>query len=402
MKVLQVNTVYPNGSTGRIVAELAEYTARQQNARAMIAFGIGEEIHKQNLDAIRIGNPVERKLHAVIRKWFDAEGYASRRATRQLIHICWNTKPDIVHLHNLHGCYLNLKLWFTFLQKAGTPVIWTLHDCWPLTGHCAHFSYCGCELWKTQCYNCPQQLSYPVCTGLDGSKRNYRLKKKLFTSLQNVILAMPCRWMEEIVQKSFMKDFPTRVIYNGVDLQKFRRLPSDIKTQHGINAEHLLLAVASDWTERKGFTILHQLSDQLDDGYQIVILGLSPEQKQALPGKILGLGKTASTEELCAWYSAADCFVNPTLEDTMPLVNLEAFACGTPVAVFDTGGCAEAVTDACGKVVKQGDVQGLTDAIRQICESGHDYTPACISQAGRFAMRNMAEAYFQLYQEVAG
>ena len=402
MNVMQVNTVYPNGSTGRIAAEIAEYTARQRNAGSVVAFGIGEETHKQGLLAVRIGSPLERKTHAVIRKLFDGEGYASRRATKQLIRLCRSKQIDVVHLHNLHGCYLNLSLWFRYLQKAKLPVIWTLHDCWPLTGHCAHFIDCGCTLWKTQCHHCPQQKSYPVCIGFDGSKRNYEHKKKLFASPRNLTIVAPCRWMQDIVQDSFLKDVPTRVIYNGVDQQTFRRLPSDIKAQHGIAGKHLLLAVASDWTERKGLAILYQLSEVLSKSYQIAIIGLSPEQKQALPEAVMGLETVSSAETLCAWYSAADCFINPTLEDTMPLVNLEALACGTPVVVFDTGGCPEAVTDTCGMVVKRGEVCSFAKAVRHICESGIDYSDACMARAKHFSMQNTVEAYYQLYQEVIG
>ena len=343
MKVLQVNTVYPNGSTGRIAAEIAGYTARQNGASAVVAFGIGDSSEKPNLRAVRIGSPWDRKVHAVLRKLFDAEGYASRRATKQLIRLCQEQQVDVVHLHNIHGCYLNLKLWFRYLQKANLPVIWTLHDCWPMTGHCAHFDYSRCNRWKTQCEKCPEQKSYPVCIGFDGSGRNYRMKKILFTSLQNLQIVAPCRWMKNIAADSYLNGYPIRVIYNGVDMQKFKPTASDIRDRYGLENKRLLLAIASDWTERKGLSILCRLPEILDESYQVAIVGLTPEQKKALPGEIIGVEALSSAEALSAWYSAADCFVNPTLEDTMPLVNLEALACGTPIVVFNTGGCPEAV-----------------------------------------------------------
>ncbi len=402
MKVLQVNTVYPNGSTGRIAAEIAEYTARQEGASAVVAFGIGEAAEKPNLYAVRIGSPCERKLHAVLRKLFDAEGYASRRATKQLIRLCREQQVDVVHLHNLHGCYLNLKRWFRYLQKANLPVIWTLHDCWPMTGHCAHFDYSGCERWKTQCNKCPEQKSYPVCIGFDGSRRNYRMKKRLFTGLQNLRIVTPCHWMKDIVAESYLGGFPIHVIYNGVDMQNFKPTASDIRTRYGLENKRLLLAVASDWTERKGLTILCRLPEMLDESYRVAIVGLTPEQKKALPTAIIGVEAVSSAETLSAWYSAADCFVNPTLEDTMPLVNLEALACGTPIVVFNTGGCPEAVAPGCGAVVEKGNVVGLVNAIRQICESNSDASPACLRQAGRFSAQNTVEANYQLYQEAAG
>ena len=400
MNVLQVNTVYPNGSTGRIVAEIAEYTAQQPDNHAMIALGIGAEERNGNLSAVRIGKPWERKLHGAIRKLFDAEGYGSHLATARLIRFCEENRPDVIHMHNLHGCYLNLTRWFRYLERRSIPVIWTLHDCWPLTGHCAHFAYVRCDRWKTLCMRCPQKGAYPACIGIGGSRRNYRLKRKLFTALGNLTIVTPCRWLEDIVQNSFLRDTPVRVIYNGVDTRRFRPVKSGLRAQYGLENRKVLLAVASVWTDRKGLRELIQLSQALDDSYRVVIIGLTKEQFKMLPENILGLEQIPSPDLLCQWYTAADCFVNPTLEDTMPLVNLEAMACGAPVAVFDTGGCPEVITDACGLVVARGDIRGLTNAVKRICKSGNEYEDACIEQAKRFSMERTVRAYHDLYREV--
>ncbi|MFH1512874.1 MAG: glycosyltransferase [Bacillota bacterium] len=401
MNVLQVNTVYPFGSTGRITAEIAAYTAAQADDHAYVAFGIGEPARQERLTAVRIGNPLERKFHGAIRMLLDAEGYGSYFATGQLIKLCKGNNVDVVHLHNLHGCYLNLKRWFRYLQKSGVPVVWTLHDCWPLTGHCAHFDDCGCEKWQTLCFECPQQKSYPECVGIDGSKRNYRLKKKLFRSLDRLTIVLPCRWMRGIAENSFLKEIQIRVIYNGVDTRQFKPIASDLRAKYGLEKQKIVLAVASIWNDQKGLKTLRQLSQMLNGDYRIVILGLTKEQIGALPQSIIGLERTAEPMLLRAWYGAADCFVNPTFEDTMPLVNLEALACGTPVVTFNTGGCPEAVTEACGLVVEKGDLQGLADAVMQICDSGVDYSQACIEQAKRFDAENTVRAYDALYREVA-
>ena len=400
MNVLQINTVYPNGSTGRIVAEIAEYTARQPADRALVAFGIGAEERDGTLSAIRIGKPWERKLHGAIRKLFDAEGYGSYFATGKLIQFCDDNRPDVIHMHNLHGCYLNLSRWFRYLTRKNIPVIWTLHDCWPLTGHCAHFSYVGCQKWKTLCSHCPQKGAYPACIGIDGSSRNYRLKRKLFTALGNLTIVTPCRWLEDIVEESYLQNTPVRVIYNGVNTKRFKPVESSLRVQYRLEDRNVLLAVASVWSDRKGLRELIQLSQVLDDSYRIVIIGLTKEQLKTLPDNMLGLEQTQSPDLLCQWYTAANCFVNPTLEDTMPLVNLEAMACGTPVAVFDTGGCPEVITDACGLVVAKGDIQGLANAVKQICHSSENYTKACTEQAKRFSIESTVHAYHDLYQEV--
>ena len=402
MNVLQLNTVYPNGSTGRIAAEIAVFTVTQPNACVTATFGIGNTENNSIISAVRIGNSLERKLHAVVRKLFDAEGYGSWFATGQLIRLCKQNNINLIHMHNLHGCYINLKRWFRFLKQSSIPVIWTLHDCWSMTGHCAYFSDAACEKWKTQCKRCPEKYSYPECIGIDGSRRNYSVKKKLFTGLDNLTIVTPCRWLEGIVKQSYFHKVSTRVIYNGVDTARFYPRKSDLRRQYGWEGKRLLVSVASDWDRRKGLDALVILDSMLDDTFQIVIIGLTSEQISRLPQRILGLERTASQEELAAWYTAADCLVNPTLDDTMPLVNLEALACGTPIVVYKTGGCPEAVAASCGAVVEKGDVIGLAHAVKQICDSELDYTDACIRQAKRFEKQVMVQAYFDLYREVAG
>ena len=215
---------------------------------------------RENGSTLMLGRSWERKYHGAIRKLFDAEGYGSRMATERLIRFCQENRIDVIHMHNLHGCYLNLKRWFAYLREADLPVIWTLHDCWAVTGHCAHFTYVGCEKWKTECTACPQLRSYPECIGLDGSRRNFRLKRRLFTAVPKLTLVTPCRWLEGIVQESFLAKIPTRVIYNGVDTKRFRPTVSGIRQEYGLQNQKLLLAVASVWTDRKGLNVLTELS----------------------------------------------------------------------------------------------------------------------------------------------
>ena len=146
--------------------------------------------------------------------------------------------------------------------------------------------------------------------------------------------------------------------------------------------------------------MLPELADKLGESCQLVVIGVTPEQRKALPTSIIGIQKTANVRELAAWYTAADCLANPTLEDNMPMVNLEAFACGTPVVAFDTGGCAEAIPDTCGAVTPKGDLVAMTDAIHHIAPKKAAFSQACFSQAEQFDAEASAKAYWELYQEV--
>jgi len=399
MRVFQLNTFCGVKSTGRIALEIAKLV-KDDGGECLIGYGVPELSSDAEAYAHRIGNPLERKMHGAIRKLLDGEGYGSWFGTRSLIRKLRKFQPELIHIHNLHGCYLHLPTLFHYLEKAQIPVVWTLHDCWPFTGHCAYFDFCGCERWKTGCFECPQQKSYPVCLGLDGSSRNYRDKKKWFTKLKNLTFVAPCEWMLKPLKASFMGKYPARVILNGVNLEVFKPTYSTLCEDYHLDSCKICLAVAAEWDARKGLVYLKQAAEKLGDGYRFVVVGLDEEQIQQLPANMLGLNKTANVTELAAWYTVADCLVNPTLEDNMPMVNLEALACGTPVAVFETGGCPEAVDESCGIVVPQGNVEALCDAVVKLTESKSQMRESCIKRAALFDCKKTFQQYLALYKEI--
>lgn len=398
MRVFQLNTFCGVKSTGRIACEIAKLV-QDDGGECRIGYGVPGISADAEPFAYQIGHPLERKVHGAMRKLLDAEGYGSYFATRRLIREMRAFHPDIVHLHNLHGCYLHLATLFDFLRQSGVPVVWTLHDCWPFTGHCAYFDYCGCERWQSGCHHCPQKKSYPVCLGLDGSDRNYRMKKKWFANLPLTFVA-PCEWMKGPLSASFLAKAPVRVIPNGVNLQVFHPTQSDLRERYHLENAKICLSVASEWDARKGLTFLYEASQRMGEGYRFVVIGLSQEQLAQLPKEMLGLTHTADARELTAWYTLADCFVNPTLEDNMPMVNLEALACGTPVATFATGGCPEAVDPSCGMAIPPKDVDAFCAAIRILASEKNQRTLSCLERAQHFDASRTFRSYLALYKEL--
>ena len=401
MKIFQLNTFCGIKSTGRIATDIALLLERQGH-KCRIGYGAGHVPKELERFGFRIGFPLERKIHSAIRKLFDGEGYGSHLGTLALIRELKRFQPDVIHLHNIHGCYLNFRLLFRYIKKSEIPVVWTLHDCWPMTGHCAYFEYANCFRWQASCGQCVQQHQYPICIGLDGSRRNLRHKKKLFSGLKKLRWVTPCNWLQSYVDHSWLRMYPSQVIYNGIDLSVFSPKNGEIlKEKYQITAAHILLAVAADWDERKGLRFLLEAAEKWDTEYQLVVLGLSNEQILALPHGILGIAATSDVGELAAWYSLADCLVNPTMEDNMPMVNLEALACGTPVVVFQTGGCPEAVDETCGMVVPQGDSDALAKAVLQIASRKPELVTACLNRAKIFDNQTCYAKYLELYKEFA-
>lgn len=362
MKVLMINVVCGIRSTGRICTDLA-VALEEQGHEVKIAYGREDVPEKFQKYAVRIGSDLDVKLHGIKARLFDEAGFGSKKATEKFIDWVKEYDPDIIHLHNIHGYYLNIEILFKYLKTCGKKIIWTLHDCWSFTGHCVYFDYVACDKWKRGCYSCPQKKEYPARIGPDMSRKNYIKKRQLFTSISNMTLVTPSQWLSDFLHDSFMKEYDIRVIHNGIDTEVFRPMEGKVKEQYFCTDKKIILGVAAVWDKRKGLSSFIELSKKLDDTYRIILVGLTKEQIKDLPSNMIGIERTNSVKELVELYSAAAIFVNPTLEDNYPTTNIEAIACGTPVVTYDTGGSPESAK-MYGTSVAQKDVQALVRAIK--------------------------------------
>ncbi len=397
MRVLQINTVFGTGSTGRIAKDI--HTALvERGHESFIIYGRGNPNDSKNIE--KIGNKLDFYTHAVITRLFDLHGFGSARITKSILKKTAEINPDVIHLHNIHGYYLNIDALFTFLKNYKKPIVWTLHDCWSFTGHCANFDYVECEKWQTHCQNCPEKRSYPKSVCFDNSYRNYEKKRALFSNIDNLTLVTPSIWLSGLIKRSFLRDYPLRVINNGIDLEVFKPRESDFREKNQLKNQFVILGVASVWNRRKGLDTFIKLSERLSKGEKIVLVGLTKKQKKTLPMTILGIERTHKAEELAEIYSTADVFLNPTLEDNFPTTNLEAIACGTPVITYNAGGSPESVDENSGYVVKKGDIDAVIGAISSIRKSSkEDYSIKCRNKA--MEMYNLKEQ-FDVYLSTYG
>lgn len=381
MKVLLINSVCGIRSTGRICTDLAE-VLEQHGHECKIAYGRETVPEKYKKYAVRIGADMDVKIHALQSRIFDNTGFGSRKATEKFIEWVKEYNPDVIHLHNIHGYYINIEVLFNYLAEANKPVVWTLHDCWSFTGHCAHYSYVKCDKWKNGCNNCPQKKEYPSSFIFDSSKKNWERKKALFTSVKKMTLVTPSQWLANQVEQSFLNKCPVKVIPNGIDLNVFKPTPSDFRKKNNLENRRLILGVASAWGPRKGLNDFVELSKELDDSYKIILVGLTEKQKKDMTKNILGITRTNNVSELAEIYTAADVLFNPTYEDTYPTVNLEAQACGTPVVTYRTGGSVESVPEE--HIIEQGKYCDLLS-----------YFPSQIKKA--LGKQNSVMIYLNLY-----
>lgn len=400
MKVLQINSVCGIGSTGRIATDLHKILI-EQGHESHIAFG--RDVPKNCEAAIRIGTKFDNYNHVTLTRLFDIHGFGSVKATKDFIRKVEALNPDIIHLHNIHGYYINIKKLFDYLKRSNKPVVWTLHDCWSFTGHCTYFSYAQCDKWIDGCYNCPQKKSYPSSTLIDNSKRNYYMKKELFTSIESLTIVTPSKWLAGLVGRSFLAMYPVRVIHNGIDTDVFKPVDSgSVRIKYRLADRITILGVANKWDRRKGLSHFIELSKMIDDDCVIVLVGLDNKQIAQLPPKIIGIKKTSNISELAQIYSAADVFVNPSSEETFGLVTAEALACGTPAIVFDSTPGVEIVADGCGYVAETGNIGDVRQLIEQVKSKGKDYYSTNCQNRIRYNFDNDARHsdYLELFKTI--
>lgn len=399
--VLQINVVSNWGSTGRIAEEIGQ-TIIANGGTSYIAYSRGTNCSTSNL--IHIGNKFDVYWHGLETRFLDRHGLASKVATINLIEQIKRIKPDIVHLHNLHGYYLNYPLFFNYLAKSQVPLVWTLHDCWSFTGHCAYFTFAKCEKWKSLCSSCPQLDKYPSSWFKDRSQQNFINKKDSFSFMKNMTLVPVSYWLSGLLEDSFLGRYPKKVIHNGINIATFniQTISIEMRKELGVGDKFIVLGVANIWEDRKGLNDFLKLRDFLSDDYLIILIGVTLKQIANLPKGIVGITRTNSIKDLVNYYSLADVYVNPTWEDNFPTTNLEALACGTPVITYNTGGSVEAIDSNTGFIVDQGDIGELVSVIKLIKEKGKIlYSQACRNRAVTFFDKNHCyEEYVKLYNKI--
>lgn len=401
-KLLQINSVSNFGSTGKIVEDIGKLV-QTHGWESWIACGRGNA--SKTSHNIQIGKKTNIILHGIQSRLFDRHGLGSSNPTTRLLTDINTIYPDIIHLHNIHGYYLNYRILFNFLHDWKRPVVWTLHDCWPFTGHCAYYSSINCNKWQEQCHNCKLRREYPASLFIDHSSINYTLKKHLFNSIENLTLVCVSDWLSKETKKSFLNSHRTVTIKNGINQDIFcpQKISFHTFTKYNIDLnKRIIIGVANKWDERKGLTDFINLSKIIGDKYQIVLVGLSNKQINNLPKGIIGIQRTENINDLVNLYSIASVYVNCSIGETLGLTTLEAQACGTPAIVYDSTACPETVSEKTGIIVRPHDIHAIKTAIEVILESTTSYTTEnCVEFIShKFNYTTQLSQYMALYESL--
>lgn len=363
MKILQINTTVNTGSTGRIVEQIARHCL-QRGHEVHIAYGRRAQTSEAQL--FRVGAKWDQALHLVATRLFDTHGFHSKQATIQLVRYIKAYKPDIIQLHNLHGYYLHVGVLFDVLAQSRVPVVWTLHDCWPFTGHCCYYVRAECKKWESECGSCPLSHLYPASLLSDSSRANFQWKREVFNRRNALTLVSVSRWLQAEVERSFLSSHSLKTIYNGIDLSVFHpREKLQAKRKLGLEAKPVVLGVANRWSEGKGASVLQDVASQFSGRVQVVLIGRGLK-RIATEGIVSIVEHTDNVEQLADYYRAADVFVSPSIAETFGMVVAEALACGTPCVVRKGTALEELVDSSVGTSVDGDDPVHYVRAIEEI------------------------------------
>lgn len=402
MRIVEINSVN-FGSTGSIMHQIAfKALNRGDSIVCCIPNTKANKAHVKSIDKL-FGNFILRNISRRIAYWTGLHNLLFINSTISLLLFINKYKPHVVHLHNLHENYLNIPILFRYLSKKKIIVVWTLHDSWSYTGHCAYYCIANCERWKTHCQKCPIHGDYPSCS-VDDSYKMYETKKRWFNSLSNLTLVPVSNWLENELKNSFLSKQKLYVIKNGVDLNMFKPYYNNkILMKYGLYGKKYVVGVASFWSKRKGLYDYYNLSPLLEGRVQIALVGLNNDQiKEAKDFNILGIPSTDNVLELAAIYSSAEVVLNLSKEETFGLTTIEGMGCGRPSVVYDCTASPELIGDSkAGIIVEPGNLQQIAKAIFDLMgRPREEVVRICRNRARQlFDKHEMLNKYIELYDE---
>ncbi|MEJ2602764.1 MAG: glycosyltransferase [Gammaproteobacteria bacterium] len=393
--MMHLNTVASGGSIPSVIRLLVENAAGHGFAPEII-FGRGPAAPA--LPCERVGSLPGQALDLALSRLFDAAGRASWGAARTALKAVQRRSPALVHIHNIHGYWMNHRMLLEGLSAAGIPAVWTLHDYWPMTGHCAYFEPVGCDKWRTGCGGCPQIREYPK-SFIDRSATNFEHKRAVYEQLRNVRLITVSDHSTALVGESMLGRLPATRIYNSVATSVFRPTEPAVR----FDGKTVVGCVARRWDTRKGLADVLELRRRLDDSYLILIVGLDQDRIRGLPEGMTGFPATDTPAELARLYCSMDVFFNPSHAETFGMTTVEAMACGVPTVVYDVSANAEIQPDFLAHcLVPEGDIPAAAAAIetlgREARQSLADALVGFVER--RFSPETFVSEHYRVYREM--
>lgn len=384
-KIAVINT-YNRMSTGNVAKSISDGVSDKYQSKLFY----GRCYDRFDNDSRYIGGSrLYNFINNIFVKITGKTGGFHKRSTKRLIKEIEKFKPNIIHLHNIHGNFLNYRMLFEYLKDK--KVVVTAHDCFWLTGRCAHFLDYGieCNGWKSGCIKCPHKNLYMGTLLFDHAEKEFKLKQAFVHNAKSLVFVVLSSWQEQLYKR-----FNTRLIPNGFDYD----FETDSKQKiSNINLPIRIVGVSQNWTLSKGINEFNKLANDLDpNSYQITLIGR--KAKGTKINKNINFVGPLNNKDTLKTIRDCDLFVNPTYADTFPTVLIESLSVGTPVVSYDVGGCKD-IVGKCGYLVSKGSYNELKQSIESFKRDDFN-SNELIEWAKQFSRHKMINEYLKLYNEV--
>lgn len=399
MKILLLDVCSHTGSTGKIVYGAYDYYRSKGHEVKVCYSGAREGSPLDNKDFIGLNNIYESYYSAFMTRLIGYEGLFNRKATKKLIKVVEEFKPDYIQISSLHAYFLNHYKFLEYLKKKQMRTVYLMVDQFPYLGKCCFAS--GCVKFKTQCEKCPQVKTYPKSMLFDWSKEIFDRKKRIYDGYRN-LLFVGTKWcIEQGKQSALFKNVSTLVMDYPLDIETFQpRDTKALRVKLGIPENNkIAVIVARASFPAKGGRFFIDLARKLQDYKEIsfVYVGYDVDNWD-IPDNVKTIGFVSSQFELSEYLSLGDVLINTSLADLTPLACLEGLGCGTPIAGFAEAGVPDSASPEFGTFVKTYDIDALAEAVLKTPRK----TPERIKEVrnyavARFGSANIYERYLEVY-----
>lgn len=397
MRIVQINAVYGYGSTGIIVKDI-QSACHKEGIDCVAVYSQGRGVVR---NGYKMGNVISNKIHALLSRIGGKQGYFSYLSTWKLLRYLDSYQPNILHLHNLHGCYIHVPMLLKYAAKKNIAVVVSLHDCWFYTGGCSHYTRVRCNKWLQQCGNCPQRYEEFPALLYDGSSSQLRDRRELFEAIKNLTAVGVSQWIVDEARKTVFQNAQCLAIHNGIDTDFFHPTASNFRKKYNLEDKYVILAPANKWFLDINRETFDYFASHLKDDMRMVFIGNGVDESR-LTDKMVNIGFVSSREEIRDIYSACDVMANCTREESLSLLNVEVQACGTPVVTYSNTGVKETVDGKCGFAVENGNPEEMWKATKRILANGKiSISTDCIDWARlEFNKYDNYKKYLMLYKSV--
>ena len=404
MKILQVNCVYKQGSTGKIVYDLHQ-VLQDQNVESVVCYGRGQKESEKSV--YKTSSELLAKFNALRSRVTGLQYNGSIFATNKLLRIIKKEQPDVVHLQCINGHFVNIYRLLDYLKRNKVKTVITLHAEFMHTGNCGH-AY-DCEKWKSGCGDCPRLWVATKSYWFDRTHVAWRKMKDALDGFEDLRIVSVSTWLDNRAKNSpIMYGHSFSVIHNGIDtdhvftVRDYRVL----KREHCLGDEKIILHVTASFSMRsddvKGGRFVVLLAERLKGlNVKIIVIG-SQDLSMELPGNVINAGRISDQVKLASYYSMADLTLITSERETFSMVSVESLSCGTPVVGFKAGGPESIALENYSEFVEFGDLEALEKIVVKWLDVKAQVSPEVISRCAQkeYSRTNMALNYLRVYEEL--